>query len=137
MIRKIYLYYGIATILIFIATGQYLLHAFPDKTELDLSFRVMQRSRHIFILMSGFTLTALGLYFVLSTIKWIRAAQLLATILLFSANTLFIGGFFYEVDISFIPKTPMIHIATYIGLAGIVLHGSVLLKKDEVKRNKP
>jgi hypothetical protein len=133
MIKKLYLAYGIATILIFIATGQYLLRAFPDKDVLDLSFRVMQRSRHIFILMSGFTLTSMGLYFQLSEIKWIRAAQLLATLLLFLANTLFIYAFFYEVDITYIPKTPAIHIATYIGLAGIVLHGAVLLKGKSIK----
>ena len=36
MFKKIYLIIGILTVLIFIATGQYLLRAFPDKEKLDL-----------------------------------------------------------------------------------------------------
>ncbi|HRH58831.1 MAG: hypothetical protein U0T69_13725 [Chitinophagales bacterium] len=122
MFKKIYLIIGILTVLIFIATGQYLLRAFPDKEKLDLTFRVMQRSRHIFILLSGCTLSVIGVYFQKSNNKFSYALQLLATFILFTANILFIYCFFYEVDISFIPSTPLLHVATYSFLAGIVLH---------------
>lgn len=122
MIKKSYLIFGIVTVIIFVATGQYLLRCFPDKEKLDLTFRVMQRSRHIFILLSGCTLAAIGIYFQPSNNKLSYIIQLVATLILFSTNLLFIYCFFYEVDIAFIPSTPLLHIATYSFLAGIVLH---------------
>lgn len=121
-LRLLYLSVGILTVLIFIATGQYLKHKFPNKEGMDLAFRVMQRSRHIFILLSGLVLAGTGTYFQSAKTQLFVLIQYIAFAILFIANVLFIYAFFYEVDILFIPKTPILHYATYLILAGVVLN---------------
>lgn len=128
MLKKLYLIVGITTIILFIATGQYLLRVFPEKDKLDLAFRVMQRSRHIFILLSGCTLSLIGVYFKAANNSIAYTLQLFATLILFLSNAMFIYCFFYEVEIAYIPDTPVLHIATYSFLAGAVIHALARLK---------
>lgn len=121
-LRLLYLTVGILTVLIFIATGQYLKHKFPNKEGMDLTFRAMQRSRHIFILLSGLVLAGIGTYFQSAKAQFFIRVQYLAFVTLMIANTLFIYAFFYEVETHFIPKTPLVHYATYLILAGVALN---------------
>lgn len=121
-LKLLYLSLGILTVLIFIATGQYLKHQYPNKAGMDLAFRAMQRSRHIFILLSGLVLAGTGTYFQSAKTRLFVIIQYIAIIILFIANALFIYAFFYEVETSFIPKTPILHYATYLILAGVVLN---------------
>lgn len=121
-LKILYLSTGILTVLIFIATGQYLKHKFPNKEGMDLAFRVMQRSRHIFILLSGLVLAGIGTYFQSAKAQLFIIVQYIAFAILIIANVLFIYAFFYEVETHFIPKTPVLHYAAYLILAGVVLN---------------
>ncbi len=121
-LKLLYLSKGILTVLIFLATRQYLKHKFPSKEGMDLAFRVMQRSRHIFILLSGLVLSGIGIYFQYARTRLFVMIPYLAFALLFAVNALFIYAFFYEVYVSFIPKTPIIHYAAYLVLGGVGLN---------------
>ena len=121
-LKLLYLSIGILTVLIFLATGQYLKHQFPNKEGMDLAFRVMQRSRHIFILLSGLTLSGIGIYFQYARTRLFVTLQYIAFSLLFIANALFVYAFFYEVETLFIPKTPVLHYAAYLVLGGVFLN---------------
>lgn len=121
-LKILYLSIGILTVLIFLATGQYLKYKFPNKEGMDLAFRTMQRSRHIFILLSGLVLAGIGTYFQLAKTQLVVIIQCIAFVILLIANALFIYAFFYEVETHFIPKTPIVHYATYLILAGVVLN---------------
>ena len=87
-----------------------------------MAFRVMLRSRHIFILLVSLIEIGIGVYIQQSTKMLYLSIQWLATILLVVAHALFIFAFFYEVEIIHIPKTPILHYAAYFALASLILH---------------
>ena len=126
----IYLFIGLSSVFFFTWTGKYLRTFYPDKQNLEMGFRVMLRSRHIFILLVSLLEIGIGVYIHQCSRKIYLSIQWLATVLLFVAHLLFIYAFFYEVEIVNIPKTPILHYATYIALASLILH---ILTKFESK----
>jgi magnesium-transporting ATPase (P-type) len=126
----LYLFIGLLSLFFFTWTGKYLGRNYPDKHNLEMAFRVMLRSRHIFILLVSLIEIAIGVYIQQSSKMLYLSIQWLATMLLVVAHALFIYAFFYEVEIIHIPKTPILHYATYFVLASLILH---LLTKFESK----
>ena len=118
----LYLFIGLLSLLFFTWTGKYLRCTYPDKHNLEMGFRVMLRSRHIFILLVSLIEMGIGVYIQQSTKMLYLSIQWLATILLVVAHILFIYAFFYEVEIIHIPKTPILHYATYFVLTSLILH---------------
>ncbi len=117
-----YLFIGISGLLFFIWTGQYLLKKFPEKQQLDLSFRVMQRSRHIFLLLISLIEIGIGIYIQPVNRFFFILIQRIATSLMVCAHILFIYAFFYEIEVKWIPETPILHYATYLVLASLSIH---------------
>jgi hypothetical protein len=83
--------------------------------------RLLYRTRHIFILMSGLLNLGIGAYFTYRTETWQRALQLLGSILIFTAPLLFVIGFFYEPNRGDL-RTPLSHYGAYAIAAGALLH---------------
>jgi hypothetical protein len=131
-LKIVYLAVGLASLVFFAWTGRYLLAAYPQKEELEMGFRVMLRSRHIFLLLMALAEIGIGVYIRTSRKKFFLAFQLAATALIIAAHSLFIAGFFYEVAVETIPSTPLIHWATYLALGGVALHLVTIFEK---KRN--
>jgi len=83
-------------LVVFLLTGQYM-----DRFHEHLRYtpdgpRMLYRTRHIFILLSGLLHLGIGSYFVSRMQTWRRALQLLGSTLLTVAPVLFTIGFFYE-----------------------------------------
>ena len=131
-LKIFYLAVGLSSLVFFAWTGRYLLSAYPQKEELDTGFRVMLRSRHIFLLLISLAEIGIGVYIQTSRKFLFLAVQITATAFIIGAHALFIAGFFYEVAVETIPSTPLIHWATYLALGGSALH---LLTVFEKKRN--
>lgn len=129
----LYLVFGFLGLFFFIWSGKYLRLTYPDKQNLELGFRVMMRSRHIFILRISLIEIGIGVYIQQSKKLVFVGIQWLATIFLAIAHSLFIYAFFKEVEIINIPKTPLLHYATYCVLASILLH--VLTKFDRKRKS--
>lgn len=129
-----YLGLGISSLLFFAWTGSYLSNTYPSKNSLDQTFRVMLRSRHIFILMVSLIEIGIGAYIKTSKGKLFLGIQLVASLLLTLAHMGFIYAFFYEVDTHYIPKTPIVHFACYLSLASLILH--VLTRIESMIQNK-
>jgi hypothetical protein len=125
----LYLFIGLLSLFLFTWTGKYLRTTYPDKQNLEMGFRVMLRSRHIFILLVSLIEVGIGVYIHQSMNKIFLGIQWLATILLIVSHSLFIYAFFYEVAITNIPKTPILHYAAYLVLISLMLH---LLTKFEL-----
>lgn len=130
-LKVVYLTIGFALLLFFAWTGRYLRTTYPDKSQMEPAFRVMLRSRHIFLLLMSFVQIGIGVYIQLAYDKILRYAQYAATLLLLTANGLFIYSFFYEVDVTMVPRTPLVHQATYLSLAAIVLHSLVIFDRSK------
>ena len=129
-LRILYLTVGIASVLFFAWTGDYLRTTYPDKVSMDMGFRVMLRSRHIFILLVSLLEIGMGIYIQPAKRRMYQIVQGLATGLLLVAHGLFIWAFFYEVSTKTIPQTPILHWATYCVLASIIVHGITLFDRQ-------
>lgn len=83
-------------LVVFLLTGQYM-----DRFHEHLRYtpdgpRMLYRTRHIFILLSGLLHLGIGSYFLYRTQTWRRCLQFLGSALLTVAPVLFTIGFFYE-----------------------------------------
>ncbi len=91
---------GVAVVVIFLLTGQYLKFYYPQMSGLGDGARMMLRSRHIYILLAGLVNIGVGTYFSYWNRRWRKALQLAGSALIILASGLLIGAFFYEPELS-------------------------------------
>ena len=82
--------------------------------------RLLYRTRHIFILLSGLVNLGFGAYFSYRIERWRRAIQLLGSFFIFAAPVLYLCAFFYEPKLTNL-YTPLSHWGTYLIFAGAIL----------------
>jgi hypothetical protein len=129
--KKVHLIFGVAVVVAFLLTGQYMDKHFHHLVGMPDAPRLLYRTRHIFILLSGLLNLGIGAYFTYRVEPWQRTIQLLGSLFIFAASFLFVIGFFYEPNLSNL-RTPMSHYGTYAIAAGAVLHViSGVKSKDE------
>jgi hypothetical protein len=87
---------GILTVIVFLLTGQYMDFHQPAMPELDRGVRMMFRSTHIYILVSGLLNIAIGTYLGYSKTRWRKALQLVGSYLILAGPFLLVAAFFYE-----------------------------------------
>jgi hypothetical protein len=92
--KRFHLIVGLMVVVIFLLTGQYMEYVhnrlLPDGT------RMLYRSRHIYLLLSGLLNLMLGIYFVPQPREWRRTIQIVGTILIVLSPGLLLAGFFSE-----------------------------------------
>ena len=92
--KRFHLIIGLTVVVIFLLTGQYMEYVhnrlLPDGT------RMLYRSRHIYLLLSGLLNLILGIYFVPQARGWRRTIQTVGTILIVLSPGLLLAGFFSE-----------------------------------------
>jgi hypothetical protein len=119
--KRAHLIFGILVVVGFLLTGQYMdkfynhLHGMPDGP------RLLYRTRHIFILLAGLLNLALGAYFSYRVEPWRRTVQIIGSLLIFTASSLFLAAFFYEPKLTDL-HTPLSHWGTYTIATGAILH---------------
>jgi len=94
--RRFHLIFGLTVLVVFLLTGQYM-----DRYHNHLEFmadgpRMLYRSRHIFILMSGLLHLGIGTYFSARPTATRRRLQISGSILITIASVIFTIAFFYE-----------------------------------------
>ena len=119
--RKVHLTLGIFVLIVFLLTGQYMDKYYNHMVGVPDGIRLLCRTRHIFILLSGLTNLGIGAYFSYRDQFWRRASQLVGSGLTFLSSFLFIVAFFYEPGLGDL-HTPLSHWGTYCIAAGVVLH---------------
>lgn len=92
----LHLIFGIVVFVIFLATGKFMRADFPDKEIIPPEFRMLMRSRHIYILFSSLMHILLGLYFQPQAALWRKYLQLFGSVLLIISSVLFVWAFVYE-----------------------------------------
>ncbi|MDX6575369.1 MAG: hypothetical protein QOE96_1322 [Blastocatellia bacterium] len=83
--------------------------------------RLLYRTRHIFILLSGLTNLGIAAYFTYRDRFWPRTFQMIGSGLTFLSSFLFTVAFFYEPRLGNL-HTPLTHWGTYCIAAGVILH---------------
>jgi hypothetical protein len=117
----LHLIFGIALFVTFLVTGKFMRWDFPDKDVIPQDFRILMRSRHIYILLSSLIHIVLGVYLQIHADVWRKALQIFASVLLIAGSVLFVWAFIYETyttrhfsDIS--------RYALYVSLWGTLMH---------------
>jgi di/tricarboxylate transporter len=119
--RRIHLIFGIIFLIIFLITGRFMRLDFPDKDLIPQDFRLLMRSRHIYILLSSFIHISIGLYLQIQPQTWRKYLQIIGSVLLLTGTILLISAFFYE---TYTTKTftDISRFGLYSTLGGIILH---------------
>jgi hypothetical protein len=94
---------------------------FPDKDAIPQEFRILMRSRHIYILFSALIHLALGIYFQLRPERWKKIVQVAGSIVLLISTVYLVRAFVVE-TYSTQHFTDLSRSGIYASLAGIVLH---------------
>jgi len=118
---KAHLIFGILVFVVFLITGRFMRADFPDKEIIAQEFRLLMRSRHIYILLSSFVHILLGLYFTISPSAWRKYLQIFGSALLTAGTLMLIWAFFYE-TYTLNHFSDLSRYGLYATLAGTVFH---------------
>lgn len=113
---------GVLAVIVFLATGQLMLHHSPPMAALDEAARLMHRSRHIYILGAGLVNLMLGLYLRPRAAGWRTAAQRTGSLSVLIAAPLLIAAYAVEPARGFRPEMPWSSAGLYALFAGSMLH---------------
>ncbi|HTT07495.1 MAG TPA: hypothetical protein VMH34_01715 [Gammaproteobacteria bacterium] len=96
MIGNLHRWFGLATLVLFMFTGQIMIHHQPPVADMEMPLRLLFRSRHIYVLLGGLVNLLVGLRYVLPAAGWRRIAALSASGLALSSAPLLGAAFFAE-----------------------------------------
>lgn len=94
--QRFHLVFGVIVLVVFLLTGQYVDRYHQHLAYMNDGPRMLYRTRHIFILMSGLLHLGIGSYFNYRLGRARRALQITGSILIAAASVLFTIAFFYE-----------------------------------------
>jgi len=117
----VHLIFGLLLFVVFTITGRYMRADFPDKGEIDQAFRILMRSRHIYILISSLIHIGLGAYLQIRPQAWRKALQYTGSALLFLSSVLLVRAFVVE-TYELHGFSNISRYGLYASLAGIILH---------------
>ena len=120
-LRSIHLITGIIVVLIFLGTGLLMRFNYSKAYENNYFVRMLFRSTHIYLLLSGLLNIALGSYLRLSVKKLNLYIQIIGSSFILVAPALLIGAFFSEPFRQSLNR-PVTLIAIILLLSGAVLH---------------
>ena len=119
--KRFHLIFGILVIVIFLLTGQYMDKYLQHLAGMPDGPRMLYRTRHIYILLSGLLNLGIGTYFSYGVTRWRRVLQFLGSGLIVAATALFIAGFFSEPKLAGL-ETPWSGQGIYLIAYGTLLH---------------
>ncbi len=112
---------GVALFVGFTVTGRYMRVDFPDKDMIPPEFRLLMRSRHIYILFSALIHMALGVYFTLRPHIVQRILQISGSAILTASSVLLVWAFVVE-TYQLQHYSNLSRYGLYASLAGVGLH---------------
>ncbi len=129
-VRRLHLIVGALALLTFLATGQVMDKQYNHLEGMADAPRMLHRSAHIYILLSGGTSLMLGLYLKPRAKSVGRVLQTIGSMLLLTTPVLFTLAFFYEPWLSDLVR-PYARPAMYSFLAGVLMHAVAHLAPSE------
>jgi len=119
--KRFHLIFGLVVVVVFLLTGQYM-----DRYHQHLMYmadgpRMLYRTRHIFILMSGLLHLGIGTYFTTRTSTVRRSLQIVGSSFITVASVLFTIAFFYEPHLEDL-RAPLSLVGMILIAVGTLLH---------------
>ena len=119
--KRFHVIFGVIVLVVFLLTGQYMDRFHHHLMYMTDGPRLLYRTRHIFILMSGLLHVGIGTYFSSRPSLTRRALQVAGSILVTIAPVLFTIAFFYEPHLDDL-RTPLSLLGTITIAVGTLLH---------------
>jgi hypothetical protein len=119
--RQIHFLIGIISLVIFLATGQYMHWWHGHLHGMANAPRLLFRSAHIYLLWSGLLNTILGLYLQPCEVRWCRTLQQVGSVAILISPLLLTTAFFVEPWLSALTR-PYARPAIYIAFGGTLAH---------------
>ena len=119
--KKFHLTFGLILVIIFLLTGQYMDRFYHHLSEMADGPRMLYRSRHIYILLSGLVHLCIGSYFHYRLHPWLRTVQVLGSALLTIGSVILVGAFFYEPRLTNLAN-PLTLLGIIMTAVGTLLH---------------
>lgn len=119
--KRFHIIFGLTVFVIFLFTGQYMDRYHQHLMYMPDGPRMLYRSRHIFILMSGLLHVGIGSYFKYRLQSWRRVLQIIGSLLITIATVVFTIAFFYEPRLPEL-QNPLSLSATITIAVGVLLH---------------
>lgn len=119
--RRAHFILGVIMVIAFVLTGQYMDRVHDHLVGMPDGPRMLYRTRHIFILLTGLLHLGLGAYLTPRRVALGRIGQRFGSALITVASGLFVVAFFREPQLADL-ETPLSHWAAYAVLAGVLLH---------------
>jgi hypothetical protein len=119
--KNFHLVFGVLVIIVFLLTGQYMDRYHEHLRGMADGPRMLFRSRHIFILLSGLLHLGLGTYWRNRLTPPRRVVQLIGSVLITVASVFFLLAFIYEPLLEGL-YGPYARVAIYAIAAGTLLH---------------
>lgn len=119
--KRFHIIFGLIVVVVFLLTGQYM-----DRYHQHLMYmadgpRMLYRTRHIFILMSGLLHLGIGSYFKYRLQTWRRVLQILGSVFITIAPVIFTIAFFLEPNMQNL-ETPLSLVGMILIAVGALLH---------------
>jgi hypothetical protein len=119
--KRFHIIFGLIVLVVFLLTGQYMDRYHQHLMYMPDGPRMLYRSRHIFILMSGLLHVGIGSYFQYRLQTWRRVLQIIGSLLITVATVTFTTAFFYEPTLADLQK-PLSLLATISIAVGMLCH---------------
>lgn len=94
--KKAHTIAGVALVIIFLLTGQYMEFRYGEWVGVDDATRLMYRSRHVYIVLAGLINIAMGLHFNWHSKLWRKRLQAVGSIIILVVPFSLVAAFFYE-----------------------------------------
>ncbi|HET6862348.1 MAG TPA: hypothetical protein VFH91_04855 [Pyrinomonadaceae bacterium] len=131
--KRFHLIFGLSLFVVFLLTGQFMDRFHHHLADMPDGPRMLYRSRHIYILLSGLVHLGIGSYFYYRLQTWLRVMQLLGSALITIASVMFVVAFFYEPGLKNL-YGPLTKKAVIITAVGMLLH--LLGSREAVKHER-
>jgi hypothetical protein len=119
--KRFHQIFGLLVLIIFLLTGQYMDLYHHHLREMPDGMRMLYRTRHIYILLTGLVHLGIGTYLILERQLPGRILQFLGSALLVISTMLLLAAFFYEPKLQNL-YTPLSHWGIYAVASGTLLH---------------
>ena len=134
MLGKFHLYLGIAIVIIFLLTGQYMHHKYDHLKDMELMNRALFRAGHLYILLFGLINVAIGAYMKPLKSKLWHRLQSFGSVPIILSSGLVIYAFFTELPTEDIER-PLTRLSLYMVFFGVTIHGLISLVKNNPQKS--
>ena len=124
MLRKLHLVTGVLGVIAFLVTGQYMDRAHAHLAGMSDGPRMIYRSAHIYLLFAALLNLLLGAYLRLAADRVLRAAQVMASVVLLATPAMFAMAFLTEPALAGLER-PWARPAIYLSLGAVAFHALI------------